>query len=101
MSRPITVNSSDGVTGQVAVLTITCRRSRSLVPHGVSFGSPPVVGELNACNALQQENDDWSRERAYVYESDINTPFRRKPFTLRVACRLSLRSPEPIAYTLP
>ena len=50
--RTTDVMSSHGFTSQVVVPTIEWRRSKSLVAHGNTFGSPAVVGEANPPPAL-------------------------------------------------
>src|ERR1035438_2817557 len=77
------------------------RRSLSLVPHGVMFGLPSVVGERNAPPAEPPVYVLWSRDREYVYESDMLMPCGVNPLIDAVTCFASEPRLEFTLYTLP
>src|ERR1019366_10593247 len=77
------------------------RRSLSLVPHGVMFGLPSVVGERKSPPAEPPEAVLWSRERWYVYDSDVLMPCGVNPLIEAVTCFASEPRLEFTLYTLP
>src|SRR6185312_7555817 len=77
------------------------RRSRSDVPHGVMFGLPSVVPERNSEPTLPPVDEIWSRDRWYVYDSDMLMPCGVNPLIDAVTCFVSEPRFELTLYTLP
>src|SRR3989442_655618 len=101
VSRPRAVTASAALTGYVTMASRECRRSKALVAHSRSLGSPAVVGAANPWLAAQQENDDWSRARVNVYDSCKVAPRGGRRLTPTVSCLVSDWRSEPIAITWP
>src|SRR4029077_15234861 len=99
--RPIAVISIAPVIGYVTVPSREWRRSKLLVAHSRTLGSPAVLAAANPWDAAPDPNDDWSRARVYVYDSWNVMPRAVRPPKPSVTCFVSDCRSEPITSTWP